>query len=186
MKKKLFALIAVIAVAVFCLTACGGGGGGKESKFEVGFFNVSVPSGWNAVTADDSFDDYEDTDTDPTTIYVIKGGKTQNDILSKPYVWINYYGPGGPQMWGSPKSHAESLYDDVKDIDDIKGENLTWHGVTADNSGYPTAILWTDKDDNGVQYQANIILENGDNKISLEDEDVLTILDSLEATNTEE
>ena len=60
---------------------------------------------------------------------------------------------------------------------DIKTEDYTWEGFTAKSLGYPIAILFTEVGDK--QIQVSITLENGDQKITLEDDDVLAILEGI-------
>ena len=71
-----------------------------------------------------------------------------------------------------------SWYDNPVDIEDIKLSNLTWEGYTADSFGVPMAILWAD-DGAGNEYQANIVLKTDEGEISLDDADVLAILESV-------
>ena len=69
---------------------------------------------------------------------------------------------------------SKELYKDGKDIEDIKTSDHTWRGYTATSVGYPIAVLFTE--DGDEQIQVAVTLENGDEKISLEDADVLAIL----------
>ena len=72
---------------------------------------------------------------------------------------------------------SKELYKDGKDIEDIRTDAHTWRGYTATSVGYPIAVLFTE--DGDEQIQVAVTLENGDEKISLEDADVLAILEGI-------
>ena len=166
--------IALVLAMVFCFTACSSAGEKVSGKtYDVGNFTVLVPDGWNEVTSADTFDEY-DGDTNPNTISLVKGGSDSSDMFNYPSVNITYYDED-KQM--ADPSQLKDYYDDVEDIDDIKGGNYTWSGFTCTSIGYPLAILWTEKD--GAQIQASVWTDMSKGSISLEDKDFLAILDSI-------
>ena len=75
------------------------------------------------------------------------------------------------------KNELKKLYDDVEDIDTIKGGSLTWEGFTAKSMESPIVMLWTT---GGEEYWASVFLQGEEDSISMDDEEVLGILDSLE------
>lgn len=157
------------------LVACGGSGGSggsvKGTTFDNTLFEVFVPDGWKAFHGVDIFDDYEEG-YDPHVVNIGKGVKDESEIFSKPMVNISYSGEDFPLM-----IPTKDIYDEGKDIKDIETGEYTWKGFTAESLGYPIAVLYTEFDDKEIV--VNITLENGDSKISLEDADVLAILEGI-------
>ena len=61
--------------------------------------------------------------------------------------------------------------------------NRTWNYHTYSSIGYPYAeLIWQDAD-KGLTLQLNVLLENKPYKISLDDEDVKAIVESLKITD---
>ena len=98
--------------------------------------------------------------------------ESELDLFNKPMVHITY--SGKDRTLSMP---SKELYKDGKDIEDIKTSDHTWRGYTATSVGYPIAVLFTE--DGDEQIQVAVTLENGDEKISLEDADVLAILEGI-------
>jgi hypothetical protein len=180
--KRMLALMMAMVLCVSMLAACGGsedaaGETAQEKEiegevFDAGNVSALVPKGWAAFPVADMWSDEEDA-MDPDQVQICKGAESEWDLFSKPYIAIVYYGADTDLM--APDS---SWYDEAKDIDDIKLSNLTWKGFTAVSFDMPMAILWAD-DGAGNEYQATIYLETSDAEISLEDADVLAILESI-------
>ncbi len=173
--KKILAIVMVLVICAAAFAGCGKGeSGGKSEPFDVGSFTVSVPSNWKAFTVTDMWAEEENA-VDPDVIQIIKGGKTEFDLFSKPYVQINYYGPETTLM--EPDA---SWYDNAVVIDDIKAGAYTWKGFTAEDfMGGKLAILWTGEAE-GVQYQASVYF-GSENTIDLNDAGLLEILGSVQA-----
>ena len=106
------------------------------------------------------------------TVSIGKGAESELDLFNKPMVHITY--SGKDRTLSMP---SKELYKDGKDIEDIKTSDHTWRGYTATSVGYPIAVLFTE--DGDEQIQVAVTLENGDEKISLEDADVLAILEGI-------
>ncbi len=139
--------------------------------YDTGAFKALVPNGWKAFPVTD----IEPDALDPDALQICKGGESEWDIFSKPYVKIDFYGEGRSLM-----TPDMSWYDNAEKLDDIKVGSFTWHGFTAEGMlGDKTANLWTD-DMNGVQYQATVFFGT-DGTITLDDEGLLAILGTLEA-----
>ncbi|MBQ4347077.1 MAG: hypothetical protein IJC39_01350, partial [Firmicutes bacterium] len=138
--------------------------------FDAGNVRAIVPEGWKAFPQSDLFSDEEGV-MDPDVITICKGGETDLDVLTKPGVRIDYYGPD-TQMGGGLKD----WYDNTEDLAPIKSGPYTWEGFTTTDYDL-MAILVTE--DGAHQYQATVYLETDDGTISLEDEDVLAILASV-------
>lgn len=183
--KRMIAFIVAMILCMSMLAACGGSNKDAASNdgeaaqeeikgevFDAGNVSALVPKGWAAFPVSDIWSDEEGA-MDPDQVNICKGGESDWDLLSKPYIAIIYYGEDEELF--APDS---SWYDNPTDIDDIKLSNLTWKGFTADSLGVPMAILWAD-DGAGNEYQANIVLKTDDSEISLEDSDVLAILESV-------
>ena len=174
MKKRIWMVIMTMILSIG-LVACGGSGGSggsvKGTTFDNTLFDVFVPDGWMAFHGVDIFDDYEEG-YDPHVVNIGKGVKDESEIFSKPMVNISYSGEDFPLM-----IPTKDIYDEGKDIKDIETGEYTWKGFTAESLGYPIAVLYTEFDDKEIV--VNITLENGDSKISLEDADVLAILEGI-------
>ena len=175
--KKLIAMMLVLTM-VFVFVACGeeaapAANGGDEITGEVydaGNVQVLVPGGWKAFGVSDIFG--EDGAMDPDAVQICKGGETELDLWSKPYIQINYYGADTDMMQPS-----KDFYDNAEDIDPMTIGSHTWNGFTCESLGAKIAILWAEDGDH--QYQASVYLEAGDETISLTDADVQAILESV-------
>ena len=156
---------------LFVLVGCGDSMQSvKGETFDGGNIEVFVPEGWKAYHGPDVFGDYEEG-YDPNVVNIGKGVENELELFSKPMVNIHYSGDKSLIM------PSKEMYEDGKDIADIKTGDYTWKGFTGVSMGYPIAILFTEFNDN--QIQASITLENGDIKISLEDADVLALLEGI-------
>lgn len=139
--------------------------------YDAGNVTVLVPGGWKAFPEADVFAE-EDGVMNPDVLNVSKGGQTEADLFTKPYIRINYFGPS-IQM-GKPDA---SWYEDVKDVEPFTAGDHRWYGFTCDSLGTDLAILWCEE--GNIQYQASIFLGSGDDTISHEDADVQAILASV-------
>ncbi len=190
-RKKAAALLVSAVMSLAVLTACGDSSSGADSaaassassqavsskaeekpkEYDTTVFTVSVPSGWTAAAVPDLLKQYDGV-TNPDQVYVLKGGKTAEEIYRYPYVWICYYKDAGKY------ASARSMYDDTQDISVTTGAR-NWEGYTYNSSGYPGACL-TCKEGESL-WVCLFVLENGENKITLQDSDVSTLLSSLKA-----
>lgn len=177
--KRLFCLLFTL-VLVFGMCSCGNkkdGSSGDATKsggetFDGGNISILVPDGWMAFHGTDVFKDY-DEGYNPNVINIGKGVEKELDLFSKPYIQIEFY-PSDKTM---SKPYKE-LYTDVKDLDPITYGKYTFNAFTAKSSDIPIAQLWTEGDQD--QLMLSIWTENGGEKISLDDDDVKSILSSIE------
>ena len=177
--KKLIALLMALVLCL-SLTACGGdaadnsgaSSGQQEIKgetYDAGNVSALVPDGWKAFPVSDLFDEY-DGDNDPTALQVCKGGETEWDVFTKPYIQVNYY----PD---TELSIYKDLYDDVVDLDPIELGGRTWNGFTCSSLDYPIAIFWTEGSE---QIQVTVNLGTTDGTINVDDADVQAIIASIQ------
>ena len=181
--KSLTLLITVIIICIGILTGCNSNSSSNTSEskttspesttspetFETGNISTVVPDGWKAFGTTNS-----DGKSDPNTINISKGAKSDLDMLSRPGVYIYYYGPGTTFF-----SAGESFYDDYVEQTPVTIGDRTWNYHTYTSIGYPYAeLIWEDKEKN-LALQVNILLENKPYKISLDDEDVRAIIQNL-------
>lgn len=141
----------------------------KGEIYDTGVFTVMVPEGWLAVPGSDLFDEYEG-DSDPTTVGIYKGAKNELDAYSTPGVTI---------IWNDPDKELidpSLLYDNVEKLDPVTTGSYTWDAFQGESIGSPIAVLTTESP---AVLQANLYLENGGKKISLEDAEVQAILGSI-------
>jgi predicted small lipoprotein YifL len=141
--------------------------------FDAGNVNVMVPAGWKAFPVSDIFSEEENA-TDPDGIQVAKGAESEWDLLSKPYLDIDFYDADTSGLLTPDKE----WYDNAADISPLTTGDLTWEGFSAVSFEMPMTIIWT-TDSEGNQYQVTIWTEMTDGNISLDDADVQAILASL-------
>lgn len=187
--KKLIALLLALAMMV-CFAACGdeqkptesdttptqnNPGPAVESSgetYDAGNVSVLVPDGWKAFPVSDMWSDDPDA-TDPDQVNVVKGGETDFDLLSKPYIQIVHYEPG------SMMTPSKDFYDTAEDVAPITTGDLTWEGFQAEGMlGDTFILLWTTNAD-GHQFQINVFNETNEGTITLDDADVQAILASI-------
>lgn len=184
----------MILAVLMCLSvfaACGSDEGGTQSDdngtkneskeptytpYNVGDITVDIPDGWKAFGNTDIHAD------DPTTISkrsvnVCKGGVTEADIFTKPYVKIDYYGSDIYMM-----APDKSFYENVVDVAPVELGGRTWSGFSCESLGYPIIILTAENGDD--QFQVNIFRGQDDDAISLEDEEVKRIIASITVNET--
>ena len=175
--KKVLALMLVVIMSLTLFVGCGGDdnnpddGTIKGETYNAGNVSAFVPNGWKAFPVTDAFADDPST-IDPDGMRICKGGETEMDIFSKPYLQITYYGED--VTFFAP---TKDFYDNAVDLTPFTLGELTWNGYTADSMGYPIAVIWAEKGD--IQYQVNCFLGASDGTISLDDADVKAILESI-------
>ena len=139
--------------------------------YDAGNVSALVPNGWKAFPVPDVFAEEPNT-INPSALRICKGGETELDIFSKPYVQINYYGEDTTLV-----TPSKGFYNNAVDITPITYGELIWNGFTADSMGYPVAILWAENGD--IQYQLSFCLGSSGATISLDDADVQAIIESV-------
>ena len=148
--------------------------------YDTGTFSIPVPEGWQVFEQIDVFSD--DDAVDPTALIICKGGVEEIDLLSKPYILINYDAPGDELR---DPSYAKGNYDDVADMDDQIIGSRTWHAYSCVSYGCGYYILWT-VGDGGGQLRLSVLYDNADGSIRLEDSDVQAIIAGVSITAVNE
>ena len=180
--KKWIALFMLLPL-MLCLAACGGEEPAKEpaddtptqivgETYDAGNVSAFIPTGWKAFPVSDIWS--EDANAmDPDQMNIVKGGETDFDILSKPYIQIIHYEPE------SMLTPTKEIYENVVDLEPVVSGALTWEGFSCDDFlGNPLTILWTTNAD-GHQFQLNVFCKTAEGEFSLTDADVLSILSSI-------
>ena len=183
--KKIIALMLAALLCVSLLAACGGDNGGSGGgdnggnstgvngqTFDAGNVSVLVPNGWKAFTVADIWSD-DPNATNPNSVNIVKGGETEIDLLSKPYVNVTYYSPDTYMV-----APTKSMYDDAADIDDVTIGSYTWHGFTCSSFGYKYYMLWTGEQGSD-QFQVNVLYESTGGSFDFNDADVQAIIASV-------
>ncbi len=188
--KKLFALLLALVMVVGLFAACGkdegkkssagadGNDGGSKVKgemFDAGNVQALAPKGWKAFPVTDPFAEVEGA-TDPNSLTIVKDAKTDLDLFANPYVRIDYYGIDEEMMGG-----LKEFYDNTEDLEPITVGGHTWEGFTTTDYGLMAVLTCVEGE---LEYQASIYLEATTGSISLEDADVLAILESVASTET--
>ena len=197
--KKVLALLLAAAMCAAALTGCGGGDKPKETEkpdngksdttastkpdtkipeipgevFDAGNVQALVPEGWKAFPQKDMIAD--DGTMDPDVISICKGAETELDLMFKPFVRIDYYGPD-TEMGGGLKD----WYSNTEDLEPVQAGLYTWEGFTTTDYGLMAVLV---AEDGKHQYQAPVYLKTDDGSISLEDKDVLAILASVKPSD---
>ncbi len=177
--RKLAAVILSAVITCTVLTSCGSSSDSSSALsaqsqvqpvlYDTGKFTVSAPDGWCAAPAPDTLKEY-DGKTNPDQVYVIKNGKSADDVMKYPYIWISYYQDAEKFV------SAESMYSDSQQTTvDVNG--TTWEGFTYTSSGYPGACITLKE--GGSLWVAMFVLEHGEYRIDLNEQDVKTVLSSL-------
>lgn len=173
--KKLIALLLTLSILV-CFSACGGEETNPDNisgeTYNAGNVSVLVPDGWKAFSVTDMWSEEENA-TNPDQVNIVKGGKTDLDLLSKPYIQVIHYEPG------SMITPSKEFYQSANDVESITTGSLTWEGFSAtgllDSS---MIIMWTTNAD-GHQFQINVYDKTNDGTITMKDADVQAILASI-------
>ena len=136
--------------------------------FDNGILRVVVPEGWLIFYGIDS-----DGKASPKKLHIYKGAQTELDIFSKAGITVCFYGKD--EIFISIKA----LYDNICDMEPFECGGHLWNGYTCTSCGYPYTMLHTTHD--GITFQVMVLTENGEHKISLNDADVLSIIESIKA-----
>ena len=142
--------------------------------FDAGNVQTLVPEGWKAFPQKDVFAEDPDA-TDPDVLCICKDGQTDLDLLTKPFVRIDYYGPDTQMMGG-----LKDFYSNVEDLEPMQLGPYTWTGFTTTDYGLMAVLTAEDGDH---QYQASVYLDVSGIKISLEDGDVQAILANVKPSD---
>ena len=142
----------------------------KTELFDSGYFSIEVPTGWMAFFGIDS-----QCRTTKKTVHICKDAKLETDIFTHACITVCFYDKQDNYI--SPRF----IYDNVNDMDAFTLGAYTWNGYTCTSLGYPYTMLEADHD--GCVFHVMILMKNGEYEISLEDEDVKMILESLKQTN---
>lgn len=168
-----------------CLLAVGlAGCHGKKTEevrlaqvYETGQFRVSVPEKWKVLPIEDPFAEGRPIKSD--CLFLRKGGKSDWHVSEKPYIRIDYFGPGSQMEKPLPDEAVERNVQQLQPF--VLGE-LLWSGYTAESYHGRACIgrfviLWAENGDH--KFCVCIWLESGGEKVALEDPDVQMILAGL-------
>lgn len=177
--KKLFAMSMALVMSMAMFAGCGGGGGAggaeegiKGEVYDTGSMSVLVPEGWLAIPVMDMWAEEADA-KDPFQLQICKGAESEWDILTCPYLQIIYYDAGTDMM-----KPTKDWYGDAADLEPIVIGETTWEGFTGTSMDKPLTVLFTGEA-GGDQYQVTMWTEGSEESISVEDAEVLAILESI-------
>lgn len=184
--KKFFVLLLTLTLVLGLMVGCSEDDTGGTSKktanaaqeikgemYDAGNVKVLVPEGWKAFPVKDVLADEPDT-VDPDALTICKGGETDLDLFAKPYIRVDFYGPDTEMLGG-----LQEFYEDTEELEPIQAGEHTWEGFTTTDYGLMAVLT---AKEGQLQYQVSIILEASGEKITLEDADVLAILESIAAS----
>lgn len=149
----------------------------EVTSFTTGEVSLEVPSGWTVVGANESMDGYDDEDEPLHRVYVVKSGEGEPDAFSNPGIQVTYFDEDVSMV-----EVSKGMYENTRDLDPISLDNYTWTGFAGESLGKPLAILVANPgQDDADQFQTAVWLNMGDGQeITLDDEDVLAILSSIQ------
>lgn len=149
----------------------------EKVTFTTGEVTVTLPESWTATGANETMDGYIQEDASLSSIYLVKNMESEMDVFRNPGIQINYYNKD-TQMRGVGKD----FYENTADLDPLELDNYTWTGYTGESMGAPLAILFANYEKGEEdQFQVAVWFDmGGDDKITLEDDDVLEILSSIQ------
>ena len=141
----------------------------SDGSYDTGVFSVAQPDGWGIAPVPDSLKKF-DGKTNPNSVYAIKGGKEDSDVISCPYLWITWY-PKGNYV------SSKGFYDNVKDLDPVTIGGRDWTGFSFSSMDTPGISIEAREGDG--QWVVMLSTERTNSKISLEDADVKAIIESI-------
>ncbi|MGI6578655.1 MAG: hypothetical protein ACOX3H_00185 [Saccharofermentanales bacterium] len=136
--------------------------------YETEEFSVSVPEGWFAFPSIDA-DGVEST----KTVSLMKGTEDPFEAMDAPGINLSYGGPDLILMEVDKK-----YYDESEDLDPIEIGGKSFTGFTGKSYGRSLTYLFAV--DGDLEYQVTIWTETPRGKISLEDADVIQIIESFQ------
>lgn len=185
---KRFLIIIMVFILVASLAACGGKtedtsqeteateeAKTEETKdaddtagkiFESEEFTVVVPDGWFA------HEMFKDGVAKTDQVNIVKGTEDPFEAFDYPLITLSY---GGPSMTLLPVS--KDFYEGAEDIDPVEIGGKTFKGFKAITYDRPLVCLFAE--DGEKQYQAAMWTKTSKGEFTLEDEDVVKILESF-------
>jgi len=139
----------------------------SAGKFENEEFSIAVPEGWNAMPMYDQ-DEKEVSDQ----IILVKGSDDPFAALNFPMITVSYGGPDNNKL-----PVDKDFYEEAEDLESLELGGKTWEGYTAMSFGSPMTYLFAT--DNDRTYQISIMTDQPEGSISLEDSDVIEIIESF-------
>jgi len=128
--------------------------------------SIFLPQGWQAFP-----EDVSTSESGVKKLFVYKGAESAFDIFTHAGLTICYYPEGFIYLTG------RGFYSDVRDIEPFPLGEYVWGGYVCNSFGYPYTVLEGKKDNRYVQIM--ILEANGEHRISLYDEDVRRIVESI-------
>ncbi len=138
-----------------------------------GTVSALCPDGWTSIGAPDMTSS-DSSATADNEIRFVKGGSSEEDILTNAYIDIIYYAEGSEIMEIDPTE----WYDNVEEIEEFTTGNYTWAGYSAQSLGVPFVYMRCETDGNTLEVYL-YTREGSENSASITDEDVLSILESI-------
>lgn len=183
MKKRIVLVMAILLLGILVLVGCGK----KDEDSKVGDVNNKVkgdvidagsvsalcPKGWKNFGMKDLFSEDEKAIL-PNKLEFRKGSKSEDDHYKKPGFTISYYN-ADETFYELDKD----IYTEVKDIEPTEIGGRTWEGFSGVNSGYRYTNVWTGTSESDEEFLITFMMDYGGEKISLDDEDVKAIIESI-------
>ena len=130
-----------------------------------GVISVFVPEDWKV------FNGAGQGEETLKKIHIYKNVENEMDVFFKAGITVCYYGENDIYLT------SRGFYDNVEDIETFTLGDYTWSGYTCTSLGYPYTILEAFKGD--IKLQVMVLKENRENKISMDDDDVKAIIESI-------
>lgn len=136
------------------------------TNYDNGTLKLELPDRWQVFGSTDV-----EGKENPERIYVYKDVDAPFEIFSRAGITVSYY---GDEDYYLP---TRGFYDNVRDIEPIELGGRVWQGYTCLSLGYPYVMLehfWGER----VLFLM-VLLKNGEYEISMDDDDVRSIIGSI-------
>ena len=177
MKKLVFVLLGVLAMAL--LTACGSKSIDEieGSTYECSRFSAKCPSGWiNVPVKELNSEKISQDHLRFSRMDVEEGEEPGNRVYSNAYVDVAYYAASS-QLDDKAREKLKSALKNVEDAE-LVVKDKKWKGFLGEvTSGRQEVHLWLDGQ---PEWQIDISLYDVDGNLELEDVEIQAILDSLQ------
>lgn len=141
---------------------------------DAGNIKAVCPKGWTNSPVKDPWSSDENA-LDKNALYFIKGASDSWDVFSHPSIRIDYYGED------NIITDTRDFYTEVSDVN-LKINGVEWVGFTGKSGEYLNGVL-SIKDSGAIC--VSLCLQTSTEQITIEDEDIKTILGSIVVTEPE-
>ena len=160
----------VLAFSLIIMIGCGGTTLLGQKTYKTEKISVSVPKGWKAFP----YYNMGSKKVLPGQVGIFKGTTKRIDLLNTPSIVINLHDDKNMSL------PSESSFTDIEDIQAFELGNYEWVGFIGTNSANFRIATLKGTGENYC-FLVTIIFKMGGETISMDDDDVKTIIESITA-----